>query len=1150
MSINYGDILKHNNPIFPIVDVEDVKGGTRTIGTFNNTDLYNAFNGIPDKLKQNYSNIIVTSTNQHYYLSGTDATITTSWTLIGSGLSTLGTTNSITKWTGSTSLGDSLITDNGDTITINGNLTVIGTSSTITSENLLVKDPIILLAGSQSTPLFDSGLFVNRGSGDTQAFIWDESSSEFSFFSTTSSATTSGNVLIGTYSNVRTGALSVGTGVTSSRFSVSSTGGTLSLVVNEQGDTIFSGDTKISGKTFSNLPPGSITFGSKTAIYSPANNTIVIGTSFLDPYVYNYGWKFNNYQIENLDGNAIEVQNTIGTIGNLWVGSNYTFAGYGVIPSQQSTLFVKGTTSSIMKVVGIGATWSNSQSIFEINNNGAVSIGTSGASASLHIKGTSSVSGNSLLVENNSNTQLLKVVNNGQIILGDGVAGPGGAQGVFIVGQGNANYGLNSSNPNLLTFIVGSTDASFISGIQGASLNHGNVRSGIYFTNNASDIVFRTGYVDQYGTQTAQLQERMRIGVSGNVNINSATAMSGSKLFIQSNTASTTIGSNVMLDLYNGQLSAPGSQVSEIAFSADSAGNDPYNTQHRYAVISGYATTWNNVTTGGGIKFSTRALTTTSLVTSLVLDPNGGVYNQSRGISNTIYGYQTLLVGTSSINNVAIGYQALYSTTTGNENVAIGYKSLYFNTTGYYNTGVGNYSLYGNKLGSQNIAIGLTTLYNNNNGSSNISIGNSSLYNNTDGSENIVIGNSSQLNATQSNYNISIGNSSLYNNIADSNIAIGYQSLYSNTSGSFNTAIGFLSLYNNTTAVDTISILSGGSGYTASSTFSSIQLNYISGSTALTYPIVTIHTDLTGVVDSVTLETKGTGFKNTTTIMGANLGTGVTFSISINYLLSGNNNTAVGYQSMYHNYTGYESVSIGVNSLLSNTTGYQNTAIGFSSMGLNTTGYHNTAVGYKTLQSNKTGWGNVVVGHSSLSSATQSSYNTVVGYNSLPNNSSGQQNTAIGFGSLQNNTTGTSNSTLGMYTLLYNTTGSNNISIGQNCLLFNTTGSTNIAIGSSAGTFDILSNGVTSSNTSIFIGDNTKSQSVNQSNQIVIGYGATGSGSNSVTLGASTITKTQLRGTINIGNVLQYASNGAAISGGLVPGDIYQTLSNVLMVVV
>jgi hypothetical protein len=1102
MSIQFGDNLKHNNPLFPIVDVEDVKGGIRTITTFSNIDLYNAFNDIPDKLKQNYTSLIVTSTSQHYYLTGIDATVTTSWTLTGSGLSGTGTTNSIAKWTGSTSLGDSLITDNGDTVTINGNLNVIGTSSTITSENLLVKDPIILLAGSQSTPLFDAGLFVNRGTGDTQAFIWDESSSEFSFFSTTSSSSTLGNVSIGTYSNVRTGPLSVGTGITSSsRFLVSSNGGTLSLVVNEQGDTIFRGDTKIIGATLStnsSIPAGSILFGTKTSIYSPGDRQIIIGTDGSSTYNYASGWKFTDYQITNLWGNAIEVQNTMGTIRDLFVGANIAFIGYGI--RQQSTLFVKGTTSSIMRVVGTGATWSNSQSIFEINNNGAVSIGTSGASASLHIKGTSSVIlGNSLLVENNSNTQLLKVVNNGQIILGDGVAGPGGAQGVFIVGQGNANYGLNSSNPNLLTFIVGSTDASFISGIQGASLNHGNVRSGIYFTNNASDIVFRAGYFNEYGTQTAQLQERMRIGVSGNVNINSATAMSGSKLFIQSSTSSTTIGSNVMLDLYNGDNGTFDS-ISEIAFSQNGqpGAGSPYSVGHRYALITGYAITGNNAVSIGGIKFSTRATTGSSLVTSLVVDQNGGVYNQSRGISNTIYGFEALITSTASVNNTAFGYQALYASTV-NESVAFGHQSLRFNTTGIFNTGLGNYSLYNNTTGGKNIAVGLTTLYTNKTG---------------------------------------------YDNIA-----IGHQSMYHNTTGYYNTAVGSSTLLSSTSVVSSLNIVNGGSGYTASSTFSSVQLSYISGTTALTYPTITVYVGSGGTVSTVTLETFGTGFSDTTTVMGANLGTGFTFSVSIGSLTSGNNNTAIGYQSMYSNTSGYQNTAIGSNSLFSNSRGYQNTSIGSSTLQINTTGFQNTAVGYQSMYSNTTGYGNTSLGYQSLWLNSTGHANIAIGYQSLWLNTIGEQNISIGEATMASNKSGNYNVSIGNSILNLATASLSNTVVGSSALQNLLVGDYNIVIGRNCAYNSTTLNGLTQSSNSVYIGSEIKPIE-NQTNQIIIGHGATGSGSNSVTLGADTITKTQLRGTINIGNVPQYASNGAAISGGLVPGDIYQTLSNVLMVVI
>jgi hypothetical protein len=368
--------------------------------------------------------------------------------------------------------------------------------------------------------------------------------------------------------------------------------------------------------------------------------------------------------------NVTEVSNAIIFDGG---GSN------GIKKNTGLDFFTYGTSSTIRFTNNNYGISSGETTMLVDTTKKYVGIGTDGPSASLHIKGTSSVSGNSLLVENSSNTQLLKVLNNGQIILGDSnsAAAPASSvQGVFIIGQGNANYGPNSSNPNLLTFIVGSTDASFISGIQGASVNYGNVRSGIYFTNNASDIVFRAGYFDEYGTQTAQLQQRMRIGVSGNVNINSTTAMSGSKLFIQSSTSSTTIGSNVMLDLYNGDNGIFDS-ISEIAFSQNGqpGASQPYNVGHRYALITGYAITGNNSVSTGGIKFSTRALTGASLVTSLVVDQNGSVYNEARG-SNTLYGLNALLVSTG-INNVAIGAQSLRNNTIGANNTAIGYNAGY-----------------------------------------------------------------------------------------------------------------------------------------------------------------------------------------------------------------------------------------------------------------------------------------------------------------------------------------------------------------------------------------------------------------------------------------------------------------------------------------
>jgi hypothetical protein len=91
----------------------------------------------------------------------------------------------------------------GDAI-ISGNLTISGTSTVINTQNLFVQDPIILLAGTQTgTPTLDSGIFINRGSSQTQSFIWDESNDEFALISTNDSSTIVGNVNISGYSDLK-----------------------------------------------------------------------------------------------------------------------------------------------------------------------------------------------------------------------------------------------------------------------------------------------------------------------------------------------------------------------------------------------------------------------------------------------------------------------------------------------------------------------------------------------------------------------------------------------------------------------------------------------------------------------------------------------------------------------------------------------------------------------------------------------------------------------------------------------------------------------------------------------------------------------------------------------------------------------------------
>jgi hypothetical protein len=141
---------------------------------------------------------------------------------------------------------------------------------------------------------------------------------------------------------------------------------------------------------------------------------------------------------------------------------------------------------------------------------------------------------------------------------------------------------------------------------------------------------------------------------------------------------------------------------------------------------------------------------------------------------------------------------------------------------------------------------------------------------------------------------------------------------------------------------------------------------------------------------------------------------------------------------------------------------------------------------------------NVGVGYRALGLSSIGSYSVAVGHMASYANT-GSANTAVGAGALQAGAAGGYNTALGLSALSYNTTGS-----------------FNIAIGVDAGKFGAVDpNSVT--NNSVFLGSNTKALLSGQTNQIVIGYGAIGLGSNTAILGNSYITKTQLRGDVGIG---------------------------------
>ncbi len=175
----------------------------------------------------------------------------------------------------------------------------------------------------------------------------------------------------------------------------------------------------------------------------------------------------------------------------------------------------------------------------------------------------------------------------------------------------------------------------------------------------------------------------------------------------------------------------------------------------------------------------------------------------------------------------------------------------------------------------------------------------------------------------------------------------------------------------------------------------------------------------------------------------------------------------------------------------------------FSMSGSNNESSYNTGVGYQTLASLTTGFANTASGYQALYSNISGSSNTASGYRALYSNTTGSANTASGRVALYYNTTGYNNTACGALALRSNTSGYNNTACGYVALFNNTTGSSNVAVGFEAGRY-AGSSGYTpneTSSNSVYIGAETRAGADGITNEIVIGYGAVGNGSNTATYG-------------------------------------------------
>ena len=208
--------------------------------------------------------------------------------------------------------------------------------------------------------------------------------------------------------------------------------------------------------------------------------------------------------------------------------------------------------------------------------------------------------------------------------------------------------------------------------------------------------------------------------------------------------------------------------------------------------------------------------------------------------------------------------------------------------------------------------------------------------------------------------------------------------------------------------------------------------------------------------------------------------------------------TAFGNLALYLNVSSLDNTAVGERALFS-TTGSGNTGVGSTALGNNTSGNNNVAIGDDALRLSVTASTNTAVGAQSLHSVTS------------------QGNVGVGYRALEGGTTGTSNTGLGAYSLKSAGTSSQNTAVGNSAMENIASGNgRNIAVGVSAGSLYGTGLGIalTVCNDSIFIGNSTRALGTGGSNEIVIGQGALGNGSNTITLGNANNEETHLTGVV------------------------------------
>ena len=522
-----------------------------------------------------------------------------------------------------------------------------------------------------------------------------------------------------------------------------------------------------------------------------------------------------------------------------------------------------------------------------------------------------------------------------------------------------------------------------------------------------------------------------------------------------------------------------------------------------------------------------------------------GALNDAHG--NVALGYEAMKTLTQSDNNVAIGKQALSSILAGaggnvalgylsgrdaygTKNVFIGYQAGMQQTSGSGSINIGN--LAGQvDSSSPNTIIGSGAFASSNNSSSgsNVIVGYEAggSINSANSTDNVILGRGAGGGGgAEFTENIAIGSYALDgtgSNASTGQVAIGHYALSAVTSGGLNTAVGYQSGDSVTTG--------GGNtlfGYRTGTEVTDGHSNTLIGAEAQkdnnVSEVVAIG-ERAGLYNSATQNV----FVGNEAGRISSTGTGQTYlGYNSGYYALGNNNTFVGKNSGKGGTTsspystGTDNTAIGYEALASYTTGKENTGVGRGALTSVTTGNYNTAVGFSALDQTDDGARNVAVGAYSIGNANCGDKNVCIGY-ATGYVLTGSGNVALGDASLAGTTDGNRNVAIGQEALNADAD-DDNVAIGFQALRL-CTGTDNVALGGSTG------DTVTSGSQNTLLGRNAQLSANSGTNQIAVGYTATGQGDNTAVIGNASITDVYMGQDANTGNAQTEGANVLARSG-------------------